>query len=121
MHRLLSDPPAECELIGAVIYDEQAFERAGLKSSDFSIHRWRWFWQACEAIRAADDHIDVPTIEKELRKAGHFEDVTALHTLDYYFNPSTLHIEANARIVRQLASAGACWRAPRRWPSARLT
>ena len=80
-----------------------AFERANLKSSDFYIQRWQWIWQACEAIRAADDHIDEPTIEKELRKAGHFEDVTAQHELLFYINPNTLPIEANARLVRDTA------------------
>jgi hypothetical protein len=96
-------PEAERDLIGAVLYDELAFERAGLKSSEFFIQRWRWVWEACEAIRAIDDHIDEGTIEKELVKAGHWEDVTAQHPLVHYLNPTLLHVEANARLVREMA------------------
>ncbi len=41
METLPSAPDAERDLVGAVLYDELAFERAGLKSGDFYIQRWR--------------------------------------------------------------------------------
>ena len=65
----LSAPDAERDLVGAVLYDELAFEQAGLKSGDFYIQRWRWVWEACEKIKASGDHIDQGTLEKELEKA----------------------------------------------------
>ncbi len=103
LERLPCAPEAERDLVGAVLYDELAFTRAGLRSADFFIQRWRWVWEACEAIRAADDHIDEGTIQKELVKAGHWEEVNALHPLVHYLNPSLLHVEANARLVREMA------------------
>ena len=102
--RLPSAPEAERDLVGAVLYDELAFERAGgLRSADFFIQRWRWVWEACEAIRAADDHIDEGSLQKELVKTGRWEEVTALHPLVHYLNPSLLHVEANARLVCEMA------------------
>ncbi len=86
-----------------MLYDELAFERAGLKSGDFYIQRWRWVWEACEKIKAADDHIDLETLEKELEKAGRLKDVTSHGGLMDYFVPSLLHVEANARLVREMA------------------
>ncbi len=103
METLPSAPEAERDLVGAVLYDELAFERAGLKSGDFYIQRWRWVWEACEKIKAADDHIDLETLEKELEKAGRLKDVTSQGGLMDYFVPSLLHVEANARLVREMA------------------
>ena len=97
-------PDAERDLIGAVLYDGEAFKRAALKSGDLFIQRYRWIWEACEAITAAGDYIDLATIEKELRKAGRFEEVTAQHDLLYYYNPDALlHVEANAREIQDRA------------------
>jgi len=101
---LPSAPDAERDLVGVVLYDgDRAFDLASLKSSDFYILRWRWVWEACEAIRAANDRIDLPAIEKELIRAGRFEDVTARGPLMDVYNPNTLHIEADARKVREMA------------------
>jgi hypothetical protein len=79
---------AERDLVGAVLYDELAFERAKLPSSEFYIQRWRWVWEACEKIKAADDHIDLGTLEKELEKAGHLKEVTERGDLMEYFVPT---------------------------------
>jgi hypothetical protein len=103
MEKLPSAPEAERDLVGAMLYDELAFERANLKAADFFILRWRWFWEACEAIRAIDDHIDEGTLQKELLKSGHWLDVTAQYPLVHYYNPTLLHVEANARLVREMA------------------
>ena len=103
METLPSAPDAERDLVGAVLYDELAFERAELKSGDFYIQRWRWVWEACEKIKAADDHIDLETLEKELEKAGRLKEVTSRGGLMDYFVPTLLHVEANARQVREMA------------------
>ena len=99
----LYDVDAETDLIGAVLYDEEAFETAGLKAADFFIHRHRWIWEAFAAIRAADDHIDLDTLEKYLVKSGHLQDVTSRHSLDYYFTPTLSHVPANARTILDLS------------------
>ena len=103
MDTLPSAPEAERDLVGAVLYDELAFERAGLKSGDFYIQRWRWVWEACEKIKAADDHIDLESLEKELEKAGRLQEVTSRGGLMTYFVPTLLHVKANARLVREMA------------------
>jgi hypothetical protein len=103
MEPMPSAPDAERDLVGAVLYDEIAFERAGLNASEFHTQRWRWCWEAFAAIRAADDHIDEGTLEQALVKAGRFADVTAQHPLVHYLNPTLLHVEANARKVREMA------------------
>ena len=100
---LPSASEAERDLVGAVLYDELAFERAGLKSGDFYIQRWRWVWEDCEKIKAADDHIDLETLEKELEKAGRLKEVTSRGGLMTYFVPTLVHVEANARLVREMA------------------
>ena len=77
--------------------------RADLKSTIFKVHRYRWLWEAYEKIRAADYHIDFHTLRDELVKAGHYEELTAQHPLDYYLDTTLLHVEANARQVREMA------------------
>ena len=106
-HNLLDgipyDPDAERDLVGAVILYGSAFERANLKSSDFYIHRWRWVWEACEAIRAEEDEIDLETLQRALAKAGHLQDVTGANPLWFNMITTTHHVEANARRVREMA------------------
>ena len=96
-------PEAEQDLVGAVLYDAITFERANLKSSDFYIHRWRWFWEACEAIQAAKDAIDYGTLEKELIRSGRWQEFCGGHDLVWFLKTTTLHVEANARLVRDRA------------------
>lgn len=99
----LYDDLAETDLIGAVLYDEEAFEMASLKATDFYLHRHRWIWEAFTAIRGDNDHIDYNTLEKYLAKSGHLQDVTSRHCLEYFFTPTLLHVPANARTVLDLA------------------
>jgi hypothetical protein len=97
------DPDAERDLVGAVILYGSAFERADLKASDFYVHRWRWFWEACEAIRAEEDEIDLDTLNRALVKAGRLQDVTGGNPLWFNMITTTHHVEANARRVREMA------------------
>lgn len=104
MHSLPFDAETERKLIGALIYDGETFKRARLKSADLFIQRYRWIWEAAEAIRAADDHIDETSLEEQLRKAGTFEEATALHGLTYLTEPNAWpHVEAYARTIQDRA------------------
>lgn len=103
MQSLPSVPDSERDLVGAVLYDESAFDQADLSPADFYILRWRWVWEACEAIRAAADHIDYQTLQRALVAAGHWQDVSAQHDLMDFMVPTLLHVDANARLVRDRA------------------
>ena len=48
MATLPHDADAERDLVGVVVYDgNRSFKKAAVKSCDFFILRWRWFWEAC--------------------------------------------------------------------------
>src|SRR5512135_1748570 len=97
------DLAAEQDLIGAVLFDEEAFERAALKPSEFYYLRFRYIWEACQKIRKDGNHIDASSVQKYLEKAGRWQEVTKQFGLDYYFNPNLLNVEADAHSVREMA------------------
>jgi hypothetical protein len=103
MHPELSDLNAEADLVGAVLVDEIAYIESGLKPEDFSIYRYRWFWEACQTIHAAGDHIDRESLARELTRTGHLEDVTGGDITFLYIGGSIFHRMANARRIRELA------------------
>jgi replicative DNA helicase len=104
-YQRLADPDAERSLVGCVIlHGNDAFNKAKIGSADFSIYRWRWFWQACESILNSGDYIDVETIRQELKKSGHYEDVTARESLLELMNADGwLHIEVYASKIKEMA------------------
>ncbi len=60
-----------------------------------------WIWQAYGAVRASGDHIDEGSTERELVRAGTFDDATARYPLVHYYNTEIQHRMAIYRKVRE--------------------
>ena len=101
LNRLPCDPEAERAVVGLVLYDETIFDEANLKPSDFYLQDCGWIWQAYGVVRASGDHIDEGSTERELIRAGTFEDATARYPLVHYFNAERQHAQAWIRKVRE--------------------
>lgn len=102
------EPRAETDLVGAVFFDDRAYDRAtaaGIKSAHFFNHACRYTWCACEKIRAGGFMITLDAVRDELIRAGH-SDID----LDSFFVPTTLNVERDADLVIK-AAARRSWQA----------
>jgi hypothetical protein len=88
--------------VGTVLMADWTFARANITSERFHIQRWRWFWEAYEAIKAADDYIDVVSVERELMRKGRLQEATGGHALAYFLKTDTFHVEAYARRIIEM-------------------
>ena len=94
---------AEAAILGSLLIDPEAYARVcdTLNGEHFYLQKHRWVWDACRAIRLADQPLDYLTITTELDKRGQLEQIGGAVYISQLFSavPSALHVESYARIV----------------------
>jgi replicative DNA helicase len=97
---------SEDAVIGSILINPAAFEEVEyLTAADFYIVRNGWIWSAFEKLHKTESRIDILTVSVELDKMGWLDEVGGVAYLSVLVNniPSTLHIEAYAKIIKDKA------------------
>ncbi len=97
---------AEESLIGAVLINPAAYhEVARLQADDFYIHRHRFIWEAITRLHERRSPVDFLTVAEELDRAGQLAEVGGPAYVTALINatPTSMHAEAYARIVEEMA------------------
>ena len=98
---------AEASILGAVLLDESALDRARdvVSPSDFSDERYRRVWVAMLQVRDRGDTVDAVSVFDALRAAGELpkDTISALLIDVAEGTPSAAGVRGYARIVRGLA------------------
>lgn len=98
---------AEQSVLGAVLLEATAFERADLDADDFYDPRHREIWSALGALREAQVPVDPVTLETELKKRGNLVAVGDLSYVSELMSavPTADNVEVYAGYVRDTALA----------------
>ncbi len=101
------DPEAEAAVLGALLVNPEAYFDVAqiLRAEDFFILRHRWIWEAIARLHEQRKPVDLLTVAEELGRVGHLEDVGGAAYLTTLASqvPSSLHAEAYARLVEEMA------------------
>lgn len=97
---------AEEAAIGAVLINPDAYYQVKQHikhSEEFYIHRLRWVWDAYEALKAKETHIDILTISDHLEHKGLLGEIGGFAFLTSLINqvPSSMHADSYAEIVHE--------------------
>ena len=96
---------AEEALLGGCLINPSAIEGIMLDPDEFYIIRNGWIWEAFLALRTQGLPIDLVTVTEELEKVGHLAEIGGSAYLTKIINnvPSSLHVEAYAKSVKETA------------------